>query len=186
MPYTDISKLSTCTTCHFTQDFSNYWTANLYFRARNGSYKRVPQIANEFQAGDNAGITIYYTSPGPKLTTAFRPVGLTPAHLGNYKLTHQRASACSRETPSKEPPPTSEKTHSNAIVATPNLTGAAVRIHLAWTRCGTPTTSPNSPARAVSAPTSFSRFAGTERISIVRIIGIMLRTRLVARRVLRL
>ena len=43
MPLTDISKLATCTTCHFDQDFSNYWTANLYFKAKNGSYKRVPQ-----------------------------------------------------------------------------------------------------------------------------------------------
>jgi len=74
MPVTDIAKLATCTTCHFDQDFSNYWTANLYFRARNGSYKRVPQVANQFNDDDNAGITIYYTSPGPKLTTAFRPV----------------------------------------------------------------------------------------------------------------
>ncbi|KAK1752274.1 hypothetical protein QBC47DRAFT_454347 [Echria macrotheca] len=73
MPETDISKLATCTTCHFTQDLSNYWTANLYFKARNGSFKRVPQIANQFNDGDNAGITIYYTSPGPGLTTAFKP-----------------------------------------------------------------------------------------------------------------
>lgn len=74
MPLSDIAKLSSCTTCHFKEDFSNYWTANLYFRARNGSYKRVPQIANEFNAGDNAGITIYYTSPGAGKTTAFKPV----------------------------------------------------------------------------------------------------------------
>ncbi|KAL1874428.1 hypothetical protein VTK73DRAFT_305 [Phialemonium thermophilum] len=73
MPSTDVSKLARCTTCHFNQDFSNYWTANLYFRARNGSFKRVPQMANQFNDGDNNGITVYYTSPGPKLTTAFRP-----------------------------------------------------------------------------------------------------------------
>ena len=73
MPMTDIANLSTCTTCHFDKDFSNYWTANLYFRARNGTYKRVPQIANEFNAGDNAGITVYYTSPAPNATVAFRP-----------------------------------------------------------------------------------------------------------------
>jgi len=76
MPSTDIAKLASCTTCHFDQDFSNYWTANLYFRARNGSYKRVPQMANQFNQGDNAGITLYYTSPGPNLTTAFKPVSL--------------------------------------------------------------------------------------------------------------
>ncbi|KAM7196750.1 protein of unknown function (DUF1996) domain containing protein [Naviculisporaceae sp. PSN 640] len=74
MPLTDISKLATCTTCHFDQDFSNYWTANLYYRSPiNGSYKRVPQMANQFNDGDNAGITVYYTSPGPGLTTAFKP-----------------------------------------------------------------------------------------------------------------
>ncbi|KAF2466891.1 uncharacterized protein BDR25DRAFT_376420 [Lindgomyces ingoldianus] len=73
MPVTDIAKLASCTTCHFDQDFSNYWTANLYFRARNGTYKRVPQMANQFNDGDNAGITIYYTSPNRNATTAFKP-----------------------------------------------------------------------------------------------------------------
>ncbi|OAL53827.1 hypothetical protein IQ07DRAFT_501979 [Pyrenochaeta sp. DS3sAY3a] len=73
MPSTDISKLATCNTCHFLEDFSNYWTANIYFRARNGTYKRVPQIANQFNDGDNAGITLYYTSPDAKATTAFQP-----------------------------------------------------------------------------------------------------------------
>ncbi|KAK7996563.1 CTR2 long splice variant [Apiospora arundinis] len=73
MPLEDISQLATCTTCHFTQDLSNYWTANLYFKARNGTYKRVPQMANQFNDGDEGGITIYYTSPGPNATTAFKP-----------------------------------------------------------------------------------------------------------------
>ncbi len=43
MPSTDIAKLATCTTCQFSEDFSNYWTANLYFKARNGSLIRVKQ-----------------------------------------------------------------------------------------------------------------------------------------------
>lgn len=73
MPVADISKLAKCNTCHFDQDFSNYWTVSLYFRASNGSYKRVPQMANQFNDGDNAGITAYYTSSGPNLTTAFKP-----------------------------------------------------------------------------------------------------------------
>jgi Domain of unknown function (DUF1996) len=46
MPSTDIASLATCTTCGYAQDFSNYWTANVYFKARNGSFKRVPQIPN--------------------------------------------------------------------------------------------------------------------------------------------
>lgn len=78
MPMTDIAKLSSCTPCHFDQDFSSYWTANLYFLARIGTYKRVPQMANEFDDGDNAGITIYYTSLAPNTTTAFKPVSLSP------------------------------------------------------------------------------------------------------------
>ncbi|KAF2645977.1 hypothetical protein P280DRAFT_389466 [Massarina eburnea CBS 473.64] len=73
LPYTDISKLASCTTCHFIEDMSNYWTANLYFRARNGTYKRIPQTANQFNDGDAGGITVYYTSPAPNATTAFKP-----------------------------------------------------------------------------------------------------------------
>jgi hypothetical protein len=58
----------------FQEDKSNYWTANLYFKARNGTYKRVPQIANQFNDDDNAGLTVYYTSSAPNVTTAFKPV----------------------------------------------------------------------------------------------------------------
>jgi hypothetical protein len=43
MTTSDVSNAATCTTCQFSEDFSNYWTANLYFKARNGTYKRVPQ-----------------------------------------------------------------------------------------------------------------------------------------------
>lgn len=40
----DPSTASTCTSCTFSEDFSNYWTASLYFRSpENGSYKMVPQ-----------------------------------------------------------------------------------------------------------------------------------------------
>ena len=48
MPSTDISELATCTTCGPADDFSNYWTANLYFKARNGTYKRIPQRPNRY------------------------------------------------------------------------------------------------------------------------------------------
>jgi len=44
IPSTDVSSLTTCTSCSFADDFSNYWTANMYFKARNGSFKRVPQV----------------------------------------------------------------------------------------------------------------------------------------------
>ena len=40
-PSVDIAETSTCTTCRFVEDKSNYWTAVLYFKARNGTYYRV-------------------------------------------------------------------------------------------------------------------------------------------------
>ena len=78
----DPSTASTCTTCTYSEDFSNYWTASLYFRSpENGSYKLVPQMYN-FVGQDNeqhprgGGITVYYMSPygGNPQTTAFKPV----------------------------------------------------------------------------------------------------------------
>lgn len=82
MPYTDIASLSSCTTCSYSDDFSNYWTSNLYFRARNGSYKRVPQAPNAanadffndtFSPHARGGLVAYYVSPGQDMVTAFRP-----------------------------------------------------------------------------------------------------------------
>ncbi|KAK3348968.1 hypothetical protein B0T25DRAFT_609353 [Lasiosphaeria hispida] len=79
MPSTDISQIATCTTCGPADDFSNYWTANIYFRARNGSYKRVPQVPNRFLFNDrfttqtSGGVTVYYISPGKGKVTAFKP-----------------------------------------------------------------------------------------------------------------
>ena len=41
----DVSKTASCTTCAFSKDLSNYWTANLYFKSpKNGTYKRVKQL----------------------------------------------------------------------------------------------------------------------------------------------
>lgn len=72
----DPSVESTCTSCTFSEDFSNYWTANLYFRARNGTFKRVPQLVNLGLEGGNEGITVYYIPPydGKTNVTAFKPV----------------------------------------------------------------------------------------------------------------
>ena len=56
----DLAALSNCTTCQPSEDFSNYWTASLYFRARNGSYKRVPQKPNAGFEGQRGGMTVYY------------------------------------------------------------------------------------------------------------------------------
>lgn len=53
----DPSQLASCTSCTYNQDFSNYWTANIYFKARNGTYKRVPQVTN-LGLGVQAGMTM--------------------------------------------------------------------------------------------------------------------------------
>lgn len=82
----DIGEKGTCTTCAYTEDFSNYWTAVMYFRHENGSYKRVPQYPNAqlgYEGQDapdiRGGMTIYYTQKdfdgnGDQQITAFKPV----------------------------------------------------------------------------------------------------------------
>ncbi|EAT76517.2 hypothetical protein SNOG_16145 [Parastagonospora nodorum SN15] len=69
----DLPSVSTCTSCTFAEDFSNYWTAVMYFRARNGTYKRVPQFTSEGLAG-KGGITVYYIPDAENKTnvTAFK------------------------------------------------------------------------------------------------------------------
>jgi len=75
----DPSTTSTCTSCTFSEDFSNYWTAVLYFRAKNGSFKRVPQYAN-LGLTQNGGLTVYYipSYSGTSKVTAFKPVRWRP------------------------------------------------------------------------------------------------------------
>ncbi|KAF2713798.1 hypothetical protein K504DRAFT_498587 [Pleomassaria siparia CBS 279.74] len=70
----DLPTASSCTSCTFSEDFSNYWTAVLYFRARNGTFKRVPQSVSEGLHG-TGGITVYYIPSGnvTEKVTAFRP-----------------------------------------------------------------------------------------------------------------
>ena len=69
----DLPTASTCTSCTFSEDFSNYWTAVLYFRARNGTYKRVPQFVSSGLKGIG-GITVYYIPATNNLNvTAFKP-----------------------------------------------------------------------------------------------------------------
>ncbi|KAF2714382.1 hypothetical protein K504DRAFT_420163 [Pleomassaria siparia CBS 279.74] len=75
-PAKDVPGEATCTSCH---SFSNYWTAVLYFRHQNGSYKRVPQLGNNQFRTANGGLTIYYMQDAiyqPNQTskvTAFQP-----------------------------------------------------------------------------------------------------------------
>jgi hypothetical protein len=75
----DPSKRSNCTSCTFAEDFSNYWTASLYFKARNGTFKRVPQMTNLGLRGKNGGLTVYYIPPydGKTKVTAFKPVSVS-------------------------------------------------------------------------------------------------------------
>ncbi|KAL2195200.1 hypothetical protein P885DRAFT_62441 [Corynascus similis CBS 632.67] len=60
----DIGEMATCTTCQFSEDFSNYWTAVLFFKARNGTYHRVPQVPNVGFEGQQGGMTVYYMQDG--------------------------------------------------------------------------------------------------------------------------
>ncbi|KAI1772322.1 hypothetical protein F4818DRAFT_427064 [Hypoxylon cercidicola] len=73
----DLAGLSTCTSCQFTEDLSNYWTAVLFYRAKNGTFKRVPQMAQT--QGNQGGMTVYYMSDAlfdtaqKSTVTAFKP-----------------------------------------------------------------------------------------------------------------
>ncbi|KAK3381763.1 hypothetical protein B0H63DRAFT_435291 [Podospora didyma] len=75
----DVGEQGTCTTCTFSEDFSNYWTAVMFFKHSNGSYKRVPIMQNTaLPNGINGGMTVYYTqkdfnSNGNNKITAFKP-----------------------------------------------------------------------------------------------------------------
>lgn len=59
---------SKCTSCIYTEDTSNYWTASIYFKSpENGTFKRVPQKANGRLNGtllpQEGGLTVYYMLP---------------------------------------------------------------------------------------------------------------------------
>ncbi|TFK39534.1 hypothetical protein BDQ12DRAFT_650069 [Crucibulum laeve] len=62
---------ASCTTCRFKEDKSNYWTAVLYFKHPNGTFMRVPQMANQYVGSPNGGMTVYYIQPpnGAKVTS---------------------------------------------------------------------------------------------------------------------
>jgi hypothetical protein len=62
----DVGARATCTTCQMADDFSNYWTATLYFKhPTNGSYHRVTPIPVQPLLGGSdgakGGLTVYYT-----------------------------------------------------------------------------------------------------------------------------
>ena len=77
----DPPKTSTCTSCIYKEDTSNYWTASIYFKSpENGTYRRVPQMANGRLNGtlleQDGGLTVYYMRPfsGGTNTTQMKPV----------------------------------------------------------------------------------------------------------------
>lgn len=77
-PANDPATQSTCTSCSFVQDKSNYWTAVMFFKAKNGTYHRVPQTGNGGPQGkliNNGGLDVYYIPSGK--TTAFKKVSVT-------------------------------------------------------------------------------------------------------------
>lgn len=80
-PAKDMPKESTCTTCQFSEDFSNYWTAVLFFKAKNGTFHRVPQRGNAGFEDTTGGMTVYYMQDGladyeqKSKVTAFKNVG---------------------------------------------------------------------------------------------------------------
>ncbi|KAK3684093.1 hypothetical protein B0T22DRAFT_431934 [Podospora appendiculata] len=69
----DLAAQSTCTSCTFSQDLSNYWTAVMFFKAKNGTYQRVPQTGNGGPQGslvNKGGLDVYYIPSGK--VTAFK------------------------------------------------------------------------------------------------------------------
>lgn len=68
-PSVDLAKTSKCTSCSFVQDKSNYWTAVMFFKAKNGTYIRVPQVLKSHHT-ENTTLE--------KLTHAFRSATADP------------------------------------------------------------------------------------------------------------
>jgi len=72
-PADDIAARAKCTSCSFVQDKSNYWTAVMFFKHKNGSYIRVPQTGNGGPQGklvNDGGLDVYYIPSGK--VTAFK------------------------------------------------------------------------------------------------------------------
>ncbi|KAH8885441.1 hypothetical protein GQ53DRAFT_785485 [Thozetella sp. PMI_491] len=68
----DMPATASCTSCTPLDDFSNYWTAVLFFKAKNGTYKRVRTTGNPLgYTASTGGQTVYYLSSGK--VTAFKP-----------------------------------------------------------------------------------------------------------------
>jgi hypothetical protein len=111
----DVGARATCTTCQMANDFSNYWTAALYFKhPTNGSYHRVPNLpVQPLLGGSNGakgGLTVYYTqfdlnkdNLASQPITTFKPgfrmtVGSPTASNEHSGLSYQCMSGSNRGT----------------------------------------------------------------------------------------
>jgi hypothetical protein len=84
-PDHDLPSLSTCTSCSFVEDLSNYWTAVMFFKAKNGSYHRVPQVGNGGPQGkliNKGGLDVYYI-PNGKVTAFKKGFRMVAGNAGN-------------------------------------------------------------------------------------------------------
>lgn len=137
----DMPGTSTCTSCSFAEDMSNYWTAVMFFKHSNGSYHRVKQVGNGGPQGrleNDGGLDVYYIPSGQ--VTAFAPVSLHPASitrsgheedvlsflLSPFLLTNIRVSVCWLEmlptlTPARSRSPTSAIVAGLARATPPSL-----------------------------------------------------------------
>ncbi|KAK5630707.1 hypothetical protein RRF57_006422 [Xylaria bambusicola] len=86
----DVASRATCTTCEMSEDFSNYWTATLFFKhPTNGSYHRVPVIPVnpgnlDGYSGTSGGLTVYYTQTDlVRDSIATNPVKTFPPTVGS-------------------------------------------------------------------------------------------------------
>lgn len=100
----DVASRATCTTCQMAEDFSNYWTAHLYFKdPTNGTYHRVPVVPVQPLLGGSTGavggLTVYYTqydltkdNLAQQAITSFKPVSLSMFWPQSKFVTFYRAS----------------------------------------------------------------------------------------------
>ena len=66
----DLPELSTCTTCRFKEDFSNYWTAVMYFKHTNGSFTRVSATVLWLFSSFGLTCILYRFPKGPTISLA--------------------------------------------------------------------------------------------------------------------
>lgn len=163
----DPPKTSTCTSCSYTEDTSNYWTASIYFKSpENGTYKRVPQMANgrlnNTLLEQDGGLTVYYMRPfsGTKTMkmTAMRPVRNDVSPSSPKELTLRRASACSLEIPRSAQRTVRLHSLSATVVSRRASESRVAVVHPAIAM--TLPSSRTSPAREESALRSFFHLAG--------------------------